>query len=140
MAERELSIYHRQRSADVETFNRSQLGVDREAEIRHLNRRFSKITRRYERAIARGRHRLMVMRYISRALIGAAVGASIYLAIWLMSPWPVGLTIKHVVAGINCKSARTVGLAPARRGNPGYWPRNDADNDGIACEPWPRGR
>jgi len=30
-----------------------------------------------------------------------------------------------------------MGLAPARRGQPGYWQKNDADNDGIACEPWP---
>ncbi|WP_245451207.1 excalibur calcium-binding domain-containing protein [Borborobacter arsenicus] len=33
---------------------------------------------------------------------------------------------------------RLVGLAPALRGQPGYWRSNDADHDGIACEPWPR--
>ncbi|MDN5927768.1 MAG: excalibur calcium-binding domain-containing protein [Hyphomicrobiales bacterium] len=32
--------------------------------------------------------------------------------------------------------ARLVGLAPARRGRPGYWSRHDADSDGTACEPW----
>jgi hypothetical protein len=140
MADRDLSTNHRERSAVVEAFIRSRLGVDREAEIRDLNGRFSRITRRYERAMARRRHRSTAKRYAFRALVGAAIGASIYSAIWLTSPWPVGLTIKHVVAGINCNSARTVGLAPAGRGNPGYWSRNDADNDGIACEPWPRGR
>ena len=140
MADPELSAYHRQRTADVEAFNRSQLGVDREAEALDIKGRFSKITRRYERAMGRRRHRSIAVRYAFRALVGSAIGASIYLAIWSMSPWPVDLTIKHVVAGINCKSARTVGLAPAIRGNPGYWSKNDADNDGIACEPWPRGR
>ncbi|WP_245895183.1 excalibur calcium-binding domain-containing protein [Devosia submarina] len=34
--------------------------------------------------------------------------------------------------------ARTVGLAPAYRGQPGYHENNDADYDGIACEPKPR--
>jgi hypothetical protein len=34
--------------------------------------------------------------------------------------------------------ARMVGLAPARRGQPGYYPQHDRDKDGIACEPWPR--
>jgi hypothetical protein len=29
-----------------------------------------------------------------------------------------------------------VGLTPARRGQPGYWPKHDRDQDGWACEPW----
>lgn len=45
---------------------------------------------------------------------------------------------RHLAAAPNCNAARAVGLAPARRGQPGYWPSHDADNDGIACEPWPR--
>lgn len=35
----------------------------------------------------------------------------------------------------NCDQARAMGLAPAYRGQPGYAPHLDADNDGIACEP-----
>jgi hypothetical protein len=54
------------------------------------------------------------------------------------SPWPVEATLKHWGAARNCTAARAVGLAPALRGEPGYYPRHDADNDGIACEPWPR--
>ncbi len=39
----------------------------------------------------------------------------------------------------NCAEARAAGVAPIRRGQPGYAPHLDRDNDGIACEPY-RGR
>lgn len=38
----------------------------------------------------------------------------------------------------NCDEARAAGVAPMRRGQPGYSPRLDADLDGVACEPYPR--
>lgn len=38
----------------------------------------------------------------------------------------------------NCATAQQMGLAPIRRGQPGYAPHLDRDNDGVACEPWPR--
>lgn len=34
----------------------------------------------------------------------------------------------------NCASARAAGVAPLRRGDPGYRPGLDRDNDGVACE------
>ena len=34
----------------------------------------------------------------------------------------------------NCTAARDAGAAPIRRGEPGYRPALDRDNDGIACE------
>lgn len=34
----------------------------------------------------------------------------------------------------NCAEARAAGVAPLRRGDPGYAPHLDRDNDGIACE------
>lgn len=34
----------------------------------------------------------------------------------------------------NCSEARAAGAAPIRRGEPGYRPALDRDNDGIACE------
>lgn len=37
---------------------------------------------------------------------------------------------------VNCSHARLAGAAPISRGNPGYATRLDADNDGIACEPY----
>lgn len=39
---------------------------------------------------------------------------------------------------VNCSHMRALGLAPAARGELGYAPHLDRDNDGIACEPWPR--
>ena len=39
----------------------------------------------------------------------------------------------------NCAEARAAGVAPIYRGQPGYRPEMDGDNDGIACEPY-RGR
>lgn len=40
----------------------------------------------------------------------------------------------------NCAAARAAGAAPIRRGEPGYREALDADNDGVACEPYPRNR
>ncbi|WP_345786439.1 excalibur calcium-binding domain-containing protein [Pseudoxanthomonas putridarboris] len=39
----------------------------------------------------------------------------------------------------NCDEARAYGAAPVRRGDPGYGPHLDRDNDGVGCEPY-RGR
>ncbi|MBX7457718.1 excalibur calcium-binding domain-containing protein [Qipengyuania sp. 1NDH17] len=39
----------------------------------------------------------------------------------------------------NGASARAAGVAPIRRGQPGYRPALDRDGDGWACEPY-RGR
>src|SRR5688572_23618354 len=34
----------------------------------------------------------------------------------------------------NCSAARAAGAAPVRRGDPGYAPHLDRDNDGVGCE------
>ncbi len=34
----------------------------------------------------------------------------------------------------NCSEARAAGAAPVRRGEPGYGPHLDRDNDGVGCE------
>lgn len=36
----------------------------------------------------------------------------------------------------NCDAARAAGVAPIYRGEPGYREPLDADDDGIACEPY----
>ncbi len=65
--------------------------------------------------------------------------------------WPSGITAstskqafdpKLQVIYRNCAEARAAGAAPIHRGEPGYAPWLDADNDGIACEPYraPDGR
>ncbi len=35
-----------------------------------------------------------------------------------------------------CRAVRAAGAAPLYRGQPGYRPGMDGDNDGIACEPY----
>jgi hypothetical protein len=35
-----------------------------------------------------------------------------------------------------CREARAAGAAPIYRGQPGYRPEMDGDDDGIACEPY----
>lgn len=40
----------------------------------------------------------------------------------------------------NCAEARAAGVAPVRRGEPGYAPHLDRDRDGIACEPYRKRR
>ncbi|WP_430539550.1 excalibur calcium-binding domain-containing protein [Lysobacter niastensis] len=39
----------------------------------------------------------------------------------------------------NCTEALSVGAAPVMRGDPGYGPHLDRDNDGVGCESY-RGR
>ena len=34
----------------------------------------------------------------------------------------------------DCAAARAAGAAPVRRGEPGYGPHLDRDNDGVGCE------
>lgn len=42
------------------------------------------------------------------------------------------------MAGVfrNCAEARAAGAAPVRRGDPGYGPHLDRDDDGVGCEPY----
>lgn len=117
-----LTDYYRERVAAVERLNRADLGGDREAERLPIRQR---------------RFRARLLHWLRMALIGSALGGGAYLAIATWSPWPAPETIRHLLAAPNCAAARAVGLAPAYRGDPGYWSRHDADNDGIACEPWP---
>jgi hypothetical protein len=60
-----------------------------------------------------------------------------------VSPWRVSLAAdddgqaRLGGAKLRCGAGRWPRLAPARRGQPDYWPQHDADRDGIACETWP---
>ncbi len=105
-------------------------GRDPDKEARQLKKRFRDISRRYERALA-------FRRYVKwlKLCIGAALLAFAFT--WGLigfSPWPPLTTLKHFVAFTTCDMARAVGLAPAYRGQPGYWERHDANGDGRACE------
>ena len=76
--------------------------------------------------------------YLRRACLLALTSGALYLGLINLSPWPPLLTLRHFAAVFNCSAARAVGLAPAYRGQPGYWRTNDRDGDGEACEPWVR--
>jgi hypothetical protein len=78
-------------------------------------------------------------RYYRSAKIAAMAAILAFAVAWGLgsSRWPVVTTLRHIASSPNCGFARLVGLAPARRGQPGYWKRHDRDGDGIACEPWP---
>ncbi len=66
-----------------------------------------------------------------------AAGLICYFMLLRFSPWPPLVIIRHMASAPNCDAARASGLAPAKRGEPGYWQRHDEDNDGTACEPQP---
>lgn len=74
-------------------------------------------------------------------LIGGTLVAGLlsYLALANVEISSPMMAVRHLAAFPNCDAARAVGLAPARRGQPGYYRRHDRDQDGLACEPW-RGR
>jgi hypothetical protein len=59
----------------------------------------------------------------------AAAGIIAFAVLWPLasSPWPVTTTLRHIASAPNCDFARLVGLAPARRGEPGYWESHDRD-------------
>ncbi|WP_233342525.1 excalibur calcium-binding domain-containing protein [Maricaulis salignorans] len=69
-------------------------------------------------------------------VIGAVLGLA-WFTVASLSPWPVPTTLRHLAASKDCDTARAMELAPARRGEPGYWSWLDADHDGMACERWP---
>jgi len=133
-----LEEYHREGREAVWRRNRRELGLNADERADRLRDRFKAVSRRIDRAL---RLRRLQAHLRKRAIwiwavLGILVGG--YIGLAAASPWPMGLTIRHLLAARNCDMARAVNLAPAYRGAPGYWARNDADDDGIACEPWPR--
>lgn len=119
---------------------RTHSGCDPEKKVQRLKRRFGRITTRFERA----RKRRKFVRDWSKFLIASVIAVLVAFAATTiglkLSPWPPSETIRHLASFPNCDAARTFGLAPAPRGEPGYYVRHDRDEDGIACEPWPHHR
>lgn len=97
---------------------------------------------------------LRIREYGVPAALGVAIvfgGLALFNALDAPNPWigstaPAGVRThaspfhsadmqrRHLYASHGCREAESVGLAPAYRGEPGYWPQNDGDDDGIACE------
>lgn len=106
---------------------------DPEVGLHQLKRRSKTVSHRQDRARTLRRSD----RWASASALVVIASVAGYRALALSSPWPSLVTLRHIGASPNCNAARAVGLATARRGEPGYWPSHDADKDGIACEPWP---
>ena len=65
------------------------------------------------------------------ALASALAGAALCWTLLSFIPWHPLQVLKHIAAFPNCSAARAVGVAPSYRGQPGYWFKLDADNDGT---------
>jgi hypothetical protein len=115
---------------------------DPEAELRRLKGRLQKVSNRYFRNL----NRQNSYRFAALAILLAVGSFAATLGLLVFKPWsalpPSSWTLatygKHIAAFPNCSAARLVGLAPAYKGQPGYWPWHDRDKDGWACEPYPR--
>ncbi|HUO97794.1 MAG TPA: excalibur calcium-binding domain-containing protein [Rhizomicrobium sp.] len=104
---------------------------DSDATGRCLRNRFARVTRNAWRRDRLRREAVTAVR-VTALLAFVTLPVSLVMT---ANGWPVGLALRHFAAAFNCDAARSVGLAPARRGEPGYWPWLDRHQDGIACEP-----
>lgn len=72
--------------------------------------------------------------------LGAAAVALMFVGVLSLAgrdrlpDWQAGLDAVPMPAYRNCAAARAAGDTPIRRGEPGYGPHLDRDNDGIGCE------
>ncbi|ESR25921.1 excalibur calcium-binding domain-containing protein [Lutibaculum baratangense] len=100
-----------------------------QADTERIRRQAARVARVLQgRARQRRRRRLLIASGCAAALL-VAVGVG-----FASSPWPPGVTVRHIVAAPSCERARMVRLAPALRGEPGYWDRHDRNGNGVACE------
>lgn len=67
---------------------------------------------------------------------GAALAIFVLWLSSLPSAWSLDQRWRHFLAAPSCGAARSLGLAPARIDQPGYYALHDADRDGVACEPY----
>ena len=79
--------------------------------------------------------RRVVQSCLPFVLVTTVAGLGIFTAMETYKPWPLSVIVRHLAAAPNCAAARSMGLVPARRGEPGYYSHHDANHDGIACEP-----
>lgn len=104
-----------------------------DAKVRRLNLRFRRASGWRRQRYSPRRHS---WRCGLRTVLFIFAGGLILAAMIASSPAPLPETLRHIAIIGNCDDLRAMGLAPARRGEPGYRSRLDADHDGIACEVW----
>ena len=78
---------------------------------------------------------MWLRRYWRIVACGLAIGVGIGFS-FAYYETSAGKVLKRFVYYPNCSFARAAGAAPIHVGEPGYRPELDADNDGIACEPY----
>jgi hypothetical protein len=71
----------------------------------------------------------------------AAAAAAAFAGIYMLTPSGGGAAAPRSEAEASvyypgCNAVRAAGRAPLYRGQPGYRPEMDGDDDGIACEPY----
>jgi hypothetical protein len=101
-----------------------------EERLRRLQSRFRKASSRIELASKLRRLRRAAWTWGPTAITMLAIA----IAVVGLVPLPTLVSIRHLAAFPSCAAARAVGFDKPRRGEPGYWQRNDADKDGVACE------
>lgn len=74
-----------------------------------------------------------------KGILGGITFAAFLIGGWAgwtghVNGWTVKETLLHIAAVPNCSVAASLGLAPSRRGEPGYYKRHDKDRDGTSCE------
>lgn len=91
------------------------------------------LRQRMTAASGRLRHESEISDRLKGISIVVLIGLCLYLGLTQFSPWNVPTTLRHLAAGGGCDIARAVKLAPAYRGQPGYWSYLDPRHKGIAC-------
>lgn len=146
--------------ARVARLNRSDIGVQTlegpgsEERLERIQQRFEGVSLRRTRGPnpSGGQQRPVYASFGSRSRVDkTALGLGLWLIAWatcvgiaasivLAQFTPertLGENLRHVAAVPNGAAARMAGVAPAYRGEPGYWSGHDRDKDGVACEPLP---
>ncbi len=82
-------------------------------------------------------------RLLEKLAVAFAVAAAMYAGLFILAhingTGAALISPQYNLAEVyypNCAAARAAGAAPIYRGQPGYRAGLDADNDGIACEPY----
>ena len=112
-----------------------------EVRLERLNKGFRAVSQDIDRSSPKRGLRHSTAGQIGLSVLIAsvvAIGSLVMFTGLVDRDWSFTTKLKHIAAAPNCSAARAVGLAPARRGKPGYYFRHDRDQDGIACEPWSR--
>lgn len=109
----------------------TELQAIREALYPEASKKQTRRQRRADRTRAKALSPLRILLLLaSLPIIAGSTAIGVYMR---TSPYPPELALRHLAALGGCEAAALAGLPQARRGEPGYHQRNDADLDGVAC-------